>query len=56
MTSVVDTQSRVNVNLTIKPGPVNETVTVYSALPLLESQTRALGQVITTLTKSTILR
>jgi hypothetical protein len=46
---VVDIQSRVNVNLTLKPGAVTETVTVSSALPLLETQTGAVGQVVTTL-------
>jgi hypothetical protein len=54
--TVVDTESRVKVSFTLKPGAVAETVTVSSALPLLETQTRALGHVITTLRKSTILR
>jgi hypothetical protein len=41
-------QSRVSVNLVLKPGSVSESVTVSSSLPLLESQTGAIGQVMET--------
>jgi len=41
-------QSRVSVNLALKPGSVSESVTVSSSLPLLESQTGAIGQVMET--------
>lgn len=45
---VVDIQSRLNVDLTLKLGSASETVTVSSALPLLETQTGAVDQVIST--------
>ena len=43
---VVQIQSRISVNLTLKPGTVSESVTVSASLPLLESQTGAIGQVV----------
>ncbi len=42
----VDIQSRLGVNLTLKPGAASETVTVSTAPPLLETQTGSFGQVI----------
>jgi hypothetical protein len=42
----VDIQSRVGVNLELKPGGASESVTVSTAPPLLETQTGAVGQVI----------
>jgi hypothetical protein len=44
----VDAQSRVGLNLRLQPGAVTETVTVSSAAPLLETQSGAVGQVIST--------
>lgn len=43
---VVQIQSRVSVDLLLKPGSVSESVTVSASLPLLESQIGAVGQVI----------
>jgi hypothetical protein len=45
---VVQIQSRVSVDLLLKPGSVTESVTVSAALPLLQSQNGAMGQVIDT--------
>jgi hypothetical protein len=45
---VVNIQSRVSVNLTLKPGAVSESVTVSASLPLLDTQTGSIGQVIDT--------
>ena len=42
----VDIQSRVNANVSLKPGGAAEAVTVSTAPPLLETQTGAVGQVI----------
>jgi Carboxypeptidase regulatory-like domain len=44
----VDAQQRLNVNLTLQPGSVSQTVTVSSEAPLLETQDGAVGQVIST--------
>ncbi|WP_348269870.1 carboxypeptidase regulatory-like domain-containing protein [Edaphobacter paludis] len=44
---VVDIQARISVNLTLKLGSVSDTVTVSTAPPLLETQTGAVGQVVT---------
>src|ERR1700733_11201297 len=44
----VDAQARLEVNLTLQPGAVSQTVTVSDAPPLLETQTGAVGQVIST--------
>lgn len=44
----VDAQSRIGVNLRLQPGSVSETVTVSSAAPLLQTQSSAVGQVIST--------
>jgi len=44
----VDAQQRLGVNVTLQPGAVSQTVTVSSAPPLLETQTGAVGQVIST--------
>lgn len=44
----VNIGQRANVNLTLKPGAVSETVTVTSAPPLLQSQDSSTGQTYTT--------
>src|ERR1700748_3836095 len=44
----VDAQSRVGVNLRLQPGSVSETVTVSGAVPLLQTQSSAVAQVIST--------
>ena len=44
----VDAQQRLGVNITLTPGSVSQTVTVSDAPPLLETQTGAVGQVIST--------
>jgi len=43
---VLNIQSRLSVNLSLKPGEQSETVTVSTAPPLLETQTGAIGQVV----------
>ena len=44
----VDIQQHLNVNFTLQPGSVSETVNVTSAAPLLQTQDAAVGQVIST--------
>lgn len=44
----LDIQQRLNVNFSLQPGSVSQTVTVTSAAPLLETQQAAVGQVIST--------
>src|SRR6202000_2772646 len=44
----VDAEARLGVNLTLQPGAVSQPVTVADAPPLLETQTGAVGQVIST--------
>jgi outer membrane receptor protein involved in Fe transport len=41
----LDVQQRLNVNLTLKPGSVSETVTVTAAPPLMQTQESSVGQV-----------
>ena len=50
----VDIQERLNVNLTLKPGAVSQTVTVSTAPPLLQTQTGSVGQVMETRTINSI--
>lgn len=45
---VVQIQSRLSINLELKPGAVSESITVSDALPLLESQSSSIQQVIDT--------
>jgi hypothetical protein len=44
----VDIQQHLNVNFTLPPGSVSQTVNVTSAAPLLQTQEAAVGQVIST--------
>jgi Carboxypeptidase regulatory-like domain/TonB-dependent Receptor Plug Domain len=44
----LDMQQRLNVNITLPAGDVTETVTVESEAPLLQTQSSAVGQVIST--------
>jgi hypothetical protein len=44
----LDIQQRLNLNLTLPPGSVSQTVTISSAAPLLQTQDAAVGQVIST--------
>jgi len=44
----VDAQQRLEVNLTLRPGVVSQTVTVSDAPPLLQTQNASVGQVIST--------
>jgi Carboxypeptidase regulatory-like domain len=44
----LDIQQRLNLNLTLKPGAVTETMTVSSEAPLLQTQESSVGQVIST--------
>ena len=46
----VDVQQRVQVNLSLNPGQISQTVTVTGAIPLLQTQSSAVGQVIDTKT------
>ena len=46
----VDAQQRLGVNITLQPGAVSQTITVSEAPPLLEMQTGAVGQVVSTQT------
>jgi hypothetical protein len=46
----LNVQQRLNVSLTLKPGNVQQTVTVNSAPPLLQTQETSVGQVISTQT------
>jgi hypothetical protein len=46
----LDIQQHLNVNLTLPPGAVSQTVTITSAAPLLQTQDAAVGQVISTKT------
>ena len=44
----LDMQQRLNLNLTLQPGAVSESVTVSGGTPLLQSQDATVGQVIST--------
>src|SRR6202008_289736 len=44
----LDIQQRLNVNLTLPPGSVSQTVKITSDVPLLQTQDAAVGQVIST--------
>jgi Carboxypeptidase regulatory-like domain/TonB-dependent Receptor Plug Domain/TonB dependent receptor len=44
----LNAQQRLGINVTLQPGAVSQTITVSSAPPLLETQTGAVGQVIST--------
>jgi hypothetical protein len=46
----LNVQQRLNVPLSLKPGTVNQTVTVTSAPPVLQTQDASLGQVMSTQT------
>ncbi len=45
---VVNIQDRLNIDITLKPGGANETVTVTGAPPMLQSETASVGQVMDT--------
>jgi hypothetical protein len=44
----VDAQQPLEVNLSLTPGAISETVTVTSDAPLLQTETSAVGQTIDT--------
>src|ERR1700677_2531090 len=44
----LDAEQRLNIVLTLVPGAISQTVTVTDAAPLLQSETNAVGQVIST--------